>query len=140
MKPYLLYILFVLALGSMVALVVNVFGEDQEEIPLAAAVETDLEELPETFAVLSETFDEPIADSDIARIKKLASDPELDEANVHALGTIDVIFKGRPTTLTLETEVDREDGTYLYLYLFGEPDIVEALDERIMAYYEELVI
>ncbi|TCI71410.1 MULTISPECIES: hypothetical protein [Exiguobacterium] len=140
MKPYLLYILFVLALGSMVALVVNVFGEDQEEIPLAAAVETDLEELPETFAVLSETFDEPIADSDIARIKKLASDPELDEANVHALGTIDVIFKGRPTTLTLETEVDREDGTYLYLYLFGEPDIVEALDERIMAYYEELGI
>lgn len=140
MKPYLLYILFVLALGSIVALVVNVFGEDQEEIPLAAAVETDLEELPETFAVLSETFDEPIADSDIARIKKLASDPELDEANVHALGTIDVIFKGRPTTLTLETEVDREDGTYLYLYLFGEPDIVEALDERIMAYYEELGI
>lgn len=140
MKPYLLYILFVLALGSMVALVVNVFGEDQEEIPLAAAVETDLEELPETFAVLSETFDEPIADSDIARIKKLASDPELDEANVHALGTIDVIFKGRPTTLTLETEVDREDGTYLYLYLFSEPDIVEALDERIMAYYEELGI
>ncbi|ERG67535.1 hypothetical protein [Exiguobacterium chiriqhucha] len=140
MKPYLLYILFILTIGSMVALVVNVFGEDQEEIPLAAAVETDLEELPETFAVLSETFDEPIADSDIARIKKLASDPELDEANVHALGTIDVIFKGRPTTLTLETEVDREDGTYLYLYLFGEPDIVEALDERIMAYYEELGI
>lgn len=140
MKPYLLYILFILTIGSMVALVVNVFGEDQEEIPLAAAVETDLEELPETFAVLSETFDEPIADSDIARIKKLASDPELDEANVHALGTIDVIFKGQPTTLTLETEVDREDGTYLYLYLFGEPDIVEALDERIMAYYEELGI
>lgn len=140
MKPYLLYILFILTIGSMVALVVNVFGEDQEEIPLAAAVETDLEELPETFAVLSETFDESIADSDIARIKKLASDPELDEANVHALGTIDVIFKGRPTTLTLETEVDREDGTYLYLYLFGEPDIVEALDERIMAYYEELGI
>lgn len=140
MKPYLLYILFILTIGSMVALVVNVFGEDQEEIPLAAAVETGLEELPETFAVLSETFDEPIADSDIARIKKLASDPELDEANVHALGTIDVIFKGRPTTLTLETEVDREDGTYLYLYLFGEPDIVEALDERIMAYYEELGI
>lgn len=140
MKPYLLYILFILTIGSMVALVVNVFGEDQEEIPLAAAVETDLEELPETFGVLSETFDEPIADSDIARIKKLASDPELDEANVHALGTIDVIFKGRPTTLTLETEVDREDGTYLYLYLFGEPDIVEALDERIMAYYEELGI
>lgn len=140
MKPYLLYILFILTIGSMVGLVVNVFSEDQEEIPLAAAVETDLEELPETFAVLSETFDEPIADSDIARIKKLASDPELDEANVHALGTIDVIFKGRPTTLTLETEVDREDGTYLYLYLFGEPDIVEALDERIMAYYEELGI
>lgn len=140
MKPYLLYILFVLALGSMVGLVVNVFGEEIEETPLAAAVETDLEDLPETFAVLSETFDEPIADSDVARIKKLASDPELDEANVHALGTIDVIFKGRPTTLTLETEVDREDGTYLYLYLFGEPDIVEALDERIMAYYEELGI
>ncbi|WP_214798691.1 MULTISPECIES: hypothetical protein [unclassified Exiguobacterium] len=140
MKPYLLYILFILTIGSVVGLVVNVFSEDQEEIPLAAAVETDLEELPETFAVLSETFDEPIADSDIARIKKLASDPELDEANVHALGTIDVIFKGRPTTLTLETEVDREDGTYLYLYLFGEPDIVEALDERIMAYYEELGI
>lgn len=140
MKPYLLYILFVLALGSMVGLVVNVFGEEIEETPLAAAVETDLEDLPETFAVLSETFDEPIADSDVARIKKLASDPELDEMNVHALGTIDVIFKGRPTTLTLETEVDREDGTYLYLYLFGEPDIVEALDERIMAYYEELGI
>lgn len=140
MKPYLLYILFVLALGSMVALVVNVFGEDQEEIPLAAAVETDLEELPETFAVLSETFDEPIADSDIARIKKLASDPELDEMNQHALGTIEVIFEGRPTTLTLETDIYREDGTYLYLYLFGEPDVVEALDERIMAYYEELGI
>ncbi|MFL9650190.1 hypothetical protein [Exiguobacterium chiriqhucha] len=140
MKPYLLYILFVLALGSMVALVVNVFGEDQEEIPLAAAVETDLEDLPETFAVLSETFDEPIADSDVARIKKLASNPELDEMNQHALGTIEVIFEGRPTTLTLETDIYREDGTYLYLYLFGEPDVVEALDERIMAYYEELGI
>ncbi|KAB2864172.1 MAG: hypothetical protein F9K39_05905 [Exiguobacterium chiriqhucha] len=140
MKPYLLYVLFVLAIGSMVALMVNVFGEEQEEIPLAAAIETGLEDLPETFAVLSETFDEPIADSDIARIKKLASDPELDEANVHTLGTINVIFEGRPTTLTLETEVNREDGTYLYLYLFGEPDVVEALDERIMAYYEELGI
>ncbi|MGE9213390.1 hypothetical protein [Exiguobacterium aurantiacum] len=140
MKQYLLYVLFVLALGSMIALVVNVFGEDQEETPLAAAIETDLEELPETFAVLSETFDEPIADSDIARIKKLASNPDLDEADVHALGTIDLIFEGRPTTLTLETEVYREDGTYLYLYLFGEPDVVKALDERIMAYYEELGI
>ncbi|WP_214802307.1 hypothetical protein [Exiguobacterium sp. s194] len=140
MKPYLLYVLFVLAIGSMVALMVNVFGEEQEEIPLAAAIETGLEDLPETFAVLSETFDEPIADSDIARIKKLASNPELDEANVHTLGTINVIFEGRPTTLTLETEVNREDGTYLYLYLFGEPDVVEALDERIMAYYEELGI
>lgn len=140
MKPYLLYILFILTIGSMVGLVVNVFSEDQEEIPLAAAIETGLEELPKTFGVLSETFDEPLADSDIARIKKLVSDPELDEANVHALGTIDVIFEGQPTTLTLETEVDREDGTYLYLYLFGEPDIVEALDERIMAYYEELGI
>jgi len=139
----------------MVALVVNVFGEDQEEIPLAAAVETDLEDLPETFAAavetdledlpetfaaLSETFDEPIADSDIVRIKTLASNPNLDEANVHALGTIDVIFEGRPTTLTLETEVYREDGTYLYLYVFGDPDVVEALDERIMAYYEEMGI
>lgn len=140
MKPYLLYILFILTIGSMVALVVNVFGEDQEEIPLAAAVETDLEDLPETFAVLSEKFDEPIADSDVARIKKLASNPELDEMNQHALGAIEVIFEGRPTTLTLETDIYREDGTYLYLYLFGEPDIVEALDERIMAYYEELGI
>ncbi|MDL5377864.1 hypothetical protein ACNOIU_02175 [Exiguobacterium mexicanum] len=140
MKPYLLYILFVLALGSMVGLVVNVFGEEIEETPLAAAVETDLEDLPETFAVLSETFDEPIADNDVARIKKLASNPELDEMNQHALGTIEVIFEGRPTTLTLETDIYREDGTYLYLYLFGEPDVVEALDERIMAYYEELGI
>lgn len=140
MKQYLLYVLFVLALGSMVALVVNVFGEEQEEIPLAAAVETDLEELPETFAALSKTFDEPIADSDVARIKRIASNPEFDEADVHALGTIDVIFEGRPTTLTLKTEVYREDGIYLYLYLFGEPDVVEALDERIMAYYEELGI
>ncbi|WP_215114365.1 hypothetical protein [Exiguobacterium sp. s70] len=140
MKPYLLYVLFVLALGSMVGLVVNVFGEEIEETPLAAAVETDLEDLPETFAVLSETFDEPIADSDVARIKKLASNPELDEMNQHALGTIEVIFEGRPTTLTLETDIYREDGTYLYLYLFGEPDVVEALDERIMAYYEELGI
>lgn len=63
MKQYLLYVLFVLAIGSMVALVVNVFGEEQEEIRLAAAVETDLEDLPETFAVLSETFDEPILKS-----------------------------------------------------------------------------
>ena len=140
MKQYLSYILFVLAIGSMVALVVNVFGEEQEEIPLAAAVETDLEDLPETFAVLSETFDEPIADSDVARIKKLASNPALDEMNQHALGTIEVIFEGRPTTLTLETDIYREDGTYLYLYLFAEPDVVEALDERIMAYYEELGI
>ena len=140
MKPYLLYVLFVLALGSIVGLVVNVFGEEIEETPLAAAVETDLEDLPETFAVLSETFDEPIADSDVARIKKLASNPELDEMNQHALGTIEVIFEGRPTTLTLETDIYREDGTYLYLYLFGEPDVVEALDERIMAYYEELGI
>lgn len=140
MKQYLLYVLFVLAIGSMVALVVNVFGEEQEEIPLAAAVETDLEDLPETFAVLSETFDEPIADSDVARIKKLASNPALDEMNQHALGTIEVIFEGRPTTLTLETDIYREDGTYLYLYLFAEPDVVEALDERIMAYYEELGI
>ena len=138
MKQYLMYVVFVVGIGSMVALVVNVFGEDQEETPLAAAIETDLEELPETFAVLSETFDEPIAD--IARSKKLASNPDLDEADVHALGTIDVIFEGRPTTLTLETEVYREDGTYLYLYLFGEPDVVKALDERIMAYYEELGI
>lgn len=140
MKQYLLYVLFVLALGSMVGLVVNVFGEEIEETPLAAAVETDLEDLPETFEVLSETFDEPIADSDVARIKKLASNPELDEMNQHALGTIEVIFEGRPTTLTLETDIYREDGTYLYLYLFGKPDVVEALDERIMAYYEELGI
>ncbi|MCT4778156.1 MULTISPECIES: hypothetical protein [Exiguobacterium] len=140
MKQYLLYVLFVLAIGSMVALVVNVFGEEQEEIRLAAAVETDLEDLPETFAVLSETFDEPIADSDVARIKKLASNPALDEMNQHALGTIEVIFEGRPTTLTLETDIYREDGTYLYLYLFADPDVVEALDERIMAYYEELGI
>lgn len=60
--------------------------------------------------------------------------------NQHALGTIEVIFEGRPTTLTLETDIHREDGTYLYLYLFAEPDVVEALDERIMAYYEELGI
>ena len=140
MKQYLLYVLFVLAIGSMVALVVNIFGEEQEETPLAAGIETDLEELPETFAVLSEVFDEPIADTDVARIKRLASNPELDEMDVHALGTIDVIFDGRPTTLTLETEVYREDGTYLYLYFFGDPDVVEALDERIMAYYEELGI
>ncbi|WP_214759559.1 hypothetical protein [Exiguobacterium sp. s146] len=155
MRHYLIYVLFVLAIGGMVALVVNVFGEEQAAPPLAAALETDLEELPETFAagietdledlpetfaVLSETFDEPIADSDIVRIKTLASNPALDEANIHALGTIDVIFEGRPTTLTLETEVYREDGTYLYLYVFGDPDVVEALDERIMAYYEEMGI
>ncbi len=50
------------------------------------------------------------------------------------------LLGGRKTTLTVETEVYREDGTYLCLYLFGEPDVVEALDERIMAYYEELGI
>lgn len=140
MKQYLSYMLFVLAIGGMVALVVNIFGEEQGETPLAAGIETDLEELPETFAILSDVFDEPIADTDVAHIKRLASNPELDETDVHALGTIDVIFEGRPTTLTLHTEVYREDGTYLYLYLFGEPDVVEALDERIIAYYEELGI
>lgn len=41
------------------------------------------------------------------------------------------LLGGRKTTLTVETEVYREDGIYLYLYL---------LDERIMAYYEELGI
>ncbi|WP_404284306.1 hypothetical protein [Exiguobacterium aurantiacum] len=140
MKQYLMYVVFVVGIGSMVALMANIFGEEHKEPPLAAGIETDLEDLPETFAVLSETFDEPIADGDIARIKTLASNPNLDEANVHALGTIDVIFEGRPTTLILETEVYREDGTYLYLYVFGDPDVVEALDERIMAYYEELGI
>lgn len=137
MKNYLLYALFILTIGSMVALVANVFGESREETPIATAIDIELDDFSEMFAMLSETFDEPIADADIIRIETLASNPELNEANVHELGTIDVIFKGRSTTLTLETEVYREDGTYLYLYLIGEPDVVEALDERIMTYYEE---
>ncbi|WP_114165184.1 hypothetical protein [Exiguobacterium sp. TNDT2] len=145
MKQYLLYVLFVLAVGSSVALSASLFGDDnhlnafyEEDIPLAASIDTELEDFADTFAVLSETFDEPIRESDITQMERLAADPALDEANVHTLGTIDVIFEGRPTTLTVETEVYREDGTYLILYFSGDEDVVLALDDRIMAYYEAL--
>lgn len=147
MKQYLLYVLFVLTVGSLVALSASLFGDDnnldafyEEDIPLATSIDTELEDFADTFAVLSETFDEPIQESDIIRMERLVADPTLDEAMLHPLGTIDVVFNGRPTTLTVETEVYREDGTYLTLYFSGDEDVVIALDDRIMAYYEELGI
>lgn len=147
MKQYLLYVLFVLTVGSLVALSASLFGDDnnldafyEEDIPLATSIDTELEDFADTFAVLSETFDEPIQESDIIRMERLVADPTLDEAMLHPLGTIDVVFNGRPTTLTVETEVYREDGTYLILYFSGDEDVVIALDDRIMAYYEELGI
>lgn len=147
MKQYLLYVLFVLTIGSMVALSASLFGDDndlnafyEEDIPLAASIDTELGDFADTFAVLSETFDEPIRESDISQMERLAADPTLDEAMPHPLGTINVIFEARPTTLTVEAEVYREDGTYLILYFSGDEDVVEALNERIMAYYDELGI
>lgn len=147
MKHFLLYIFFLILLGSMVALSASLLGDDNdfnalygEDIPLAASIDTELEDFAVTFAVLSETFDEPIRESDIARMERLVADPTLEEATLHPLGTIDVIFEGRSTKLTVETEVYREDGTYLTLYFSGDQDVVIALDDRIMAYYEELGI
>lgn len=147
MKHYGLYILFLFSLAISVALFTSVFGNDtalnaysEEEVPTAASIDTELNDFADTFSILSETFDAPIQDTDIERMEQIAADPTLDEAMVHPLGEIDVIFQGRLTTLTVETEVYREDGTYLVLYFSGDEDVVIALDERIMAYYEELGI
>lgn len=148
MKHFLLYILFLIFLSSIVVLSVSLFGDEpdfsgsyeEEDIPIATSIETELEEFADTFAILSETFDEPIPPSDVMRMERLAANPTLDEATLHPLGTIDVMFEGKSTTLTVEVEVDREDGTYLILYFSGDEDVVFALDDRIMTYYEELGI
>lgn len=150
MKRLFGFFLFLIILSSGVAFTAWAFGNEpvpvvydeayEDDVPLATSIDADLEDIPEAFAVISEVFDRPIAASDVDAIQTWASDPSLKEAIAHPVGEFDVLFEGRPTTLTVEAEVYREDGTYVLFYLIGDDDVVLALDERIVAYYDELGI
>lgn len=150
MKHIFGFLLFLVALAGVVAITAGTFGEEpsadayeehfEDDIPLATSIDADLEDVPATFKLLSEVFDEPIAAADVKRMYLLISNPDLDEATLYSLGELDVIYDGRPTTLTVEADVYREDGTYVVFYFSGDENVVLALDDRITAYYEELGI
>ncbi|MCT4784551.1 MULTISPECIES: hypothetical protein [Exiguobacterium] len=153
MKQLLSFLLFLLVMAGGVAATVAVFGDDKrtialeqimyaedENVPLATSIDLDLSDIPETFALLSEVFDEPISTRSVKQIYMDVSDPSLDERILHHIVDLDVMFEGRMTTLTVEAEVDREDGVYVIFYFKGDEDVVLALDDRINAYYEELGI
>lgn len=150
MKHLFGFLLFLVTLAGGVAITAGTFGDEpfadayeeayEDDIPLATSIDTDLEDVPATFKLISEVFDEPIAAADVKRMYLLTSNPDLDEATVHSLGELEVTYDGRPTTLTVEAEVYREDGTYVVFYFSGDEAMVFALDDRITAYYEELGI
>ncbi|MCC5891123.1 hypothetical protein [Exiguobacterium sp.] len=150
MKSLFGFMLFLLAMSGGVAVTAWAFGNEavplaydefyEDDVPLATSIDAELEDIPETFGVISEVFDTPIAATAVDAIQQQVSDPSLQEAILHPLGEIDVMFEGRPTTLTVEAEVYREDGTYILFYFTSDEDVVLALDDRIMAYYDELGI
>ncbi|TCI70515.1 hypothetical protein EVJ22_09335 [Exiguobacterium sp. SH0S7] len=150
MKHLFGFLLFLVTLAGGVAITAGTFGEEpvadayedvyEDDIPLATSIDAELEDVPETFKLISEVFDEPISAKDVKRIYLLVSNPDLDEATVHPLGELEVTYDGQPTTLIVEAEVDREDGTYIVFYFSGDEEMVFAIDDRITAYYEELGI
>lgn len=153
MKQLLSFLLFLLVMASGVAATVAVFGDEKrtialeqimyaedDNVPLATSIDLDLSDIPETFALLSEVFDEPISTRSVKQIYLDVSDPSLDEGIGYHIVDLDVMFEGRITTLTVEAEVYREDGVYVIFYFKGDEDVVLALDDRINAYYEELGI
>lgn len=150
MKHLFGFLLFLVTLAGGVAITAGTLGAEpptdtyeeayKDDIPLATSIDAELEEVPETFDVISEVFDEPISAQDVKRMYLLIANPDLDEATVHPLGELEVTYDGRPTTLTVEAEVYREDGTYVVFYFSGDEDVVFALDDRITVYSEELGI
>lgn len=150
MKHLVGFLLFLVTLASGVAITAWTLGEEPSAIAYeedyendmlpATSIDAELEDVPETFTLISEVFDEPISAQDVQRMYLLVSDPGLDEATAHPLGELEVIYDGRPITLTVEAEVYREDGTYVVFYFSGDEDMVFAIDDRITAYYEELGI
>lgn len=153
MKHLLGFLLFLLVMAGGVAAIVSVLGDEarvialeqeayaeDEDVPLATSIDADLVAIPETFAMLSDVFDEPISRKSVKQIHTRVADPSLDEGIVYQIAELDVSFEGRMTTINVEAEVYREDGTYVLFYFTGDEDVVLALDERIMAYYDELGI
>lgn len=150
MKHLFGFLLFLVTLAGGVAITAGTLGAEpptdtyeeayEDDVPLATSIDTELEDVPATLKLISEVFDEPISAQDVKRMYLFTANPDLDEATVHSLGELEVTYDGRPTTLVVEAEVSRDDGTYVVFYFSGDEDVVFALDDRITAYYEELGI
>lgn len=116
-------------------------GVDDDETPEAAGMNFDFENVQPFLNKLSSSiFDVGFTSDDIktiqAEIEKMNEDNEEKE-----IGTFNVTYNGEETDIRIEAEIHIEDdGGEVVLYMYSTPELVEAIDEEMMKFAQELGI
>ncbi|MDX8360247.1 MULTISPECIES: hypothetical protein [Bacillaceae] len=128
----------VIILVSMIVLLIKkrVLTNDNE--PLLSDFNCDPEDIQPFFMQLSSSiFDRGFTEDDINLINKEIHMMKKRHED-KKIGTFNVIFKEEKTRISVEAEVENEDGSKgVTLFMYANPEVVKAIDQEVEKFYVE---
>lgn len=133
---YVLVLLLVIA-GGVYVLFIKRRDTDNQEAPLAAGMNFDLEDVGPFLEELSQVFDQGFTAEQIALIQSeiegMREDHELNE-----IGIFPVSYKGAEAEIRVVAEIHIEDDLKeAVLTMYSRPDVVQIIDHEMMRFIEE---
>lgn len=110
---------------------------NNDEAPLAAGMNFDLENVQPFLKELSSVLDTGFTDNDInaiqSTIEKMKQNNEVKE-----IGSFNVIYKGEQAKIRIVVEIHIEDDLKeVVLYMYSNEELVAAIDEEMMKFVDE---
>lgn len=137
METLLALVLLLVIAGGVYVLFVKKRGLANQDEPLAAGMNFDLENVGPFLEELSQVFDRGFTHEESvliqSEIEGMKADHELNE-----IGTFPVTYKGKTVEIRIVAEIHIEDDMKeAVLTMYSRPDVVRIIDLEMMRFIEE---